>query len=514
MSEDPVDPRATKGIEQEAALALTAAEPAPVASDSSPAARFGLVAFVRAAGLLSVSAIANLLRAIITAKLLAVTLGPSTTGVLVQILNFSALLFQIIPLGLTIGVSKLVADNPTSRSRVGAVIGTSSVIAFASAMTCIIVLAPFSNQISLLLTGTDRYGLPVLLVLLSLPLYNVAGVLSYVIQGLAEIRRLTIANVVTAVTSLAALIPLTYAYGLTGAVVAIVIASGLQITFFAAETWRACAARGWSWSALQLSRTTAVSLLRYGGVMMAAGIGSWGSLLVVRTVGIHVLGDFANGIYQVVNGVSAQYMAVFTGWMAAYVFPRVVAERDHGRLAVTLNSVLRANLLIMGSGLALTVALRELVVQVLYTPAFATAAPMLPIQALGDYARIIGWTFGIALFAHDRIRAYLIAMLAQNFLWLLITIPTLKLAGVAAFAMGYSLSSLAWPIVMYSLVRKWFGVRIDREGAILCVVGLVGILGPLVLPNGVSLLPVLAVPIAILIMRQLAQRQAGGRALR
>lgn len=512
MTEVRVDPGTPESIEQEAAAALTAAEPAPVASDSSPAARFGLVAFVRAAGLLSVSAVANLLRAIITAKLLAVTLGPSTTGVLVQILNFSAFLSQIIPLGLTIGVSKLVADNPTNRSRVGAVIATSSVIAFASATTCLIVLAPFTGRISYVLTGSDRYALPVLLILLSLPLYNAAGVLSYVIQGLSEIRRLTIANVATAAASVVALVPLIYAYGLVGATVAVVIAGGLQIIFFAAELWRACVARGWSLSAFHVSRTTARSLLRYGGVLMAASIGSWGSLLVVRTVGIHVLGGFANGIYQVVNGVSAQYMAVFIGWMAAYVLPRVVAERDPSRLSATLNSVLRANLLIMGTGLALVVALREPVVRVLYTPDFASAAPILPIQVLGDYARVIGWSFGIALFAHGRTRAYLIAMLAQDLLWLVISTSTMRVAGTAALAMGYSLSSLAWPIVMYPLVRRWFGVRINREGAVLCVAGLAAIAGALVLPDVVSLVPVVAVPTAILVIRKLAQRQAVHRA--
>ncbi len=455
---------------------------------------------------MSVSSVSNLARAIITAKLLALTLGPSLTGVLAQILNFSALLFQVIPLGLTIGVAKLVAEAPHKRERVGAVLGTASAISLASAIACSLLLAPFSVQISVLLTGSPRYVLPVVLVLVSLPLYNLAGVLSYVVQGFSDIRRLTIANVATAVASTAVLIPATIAFGLTGAMGAVVVASVFQAAFFGIAIWRIYGAKGWPLSSVHLSRSTARALLSYGGVLLVAGVGAWGSLLLVRTVGIRTLGEFQNGIYQVVNGVSAQYMAVFMGWMAAYVFPRVVQERDRTRLQSLLNSVLRANLLIMGPGLAVTVALRELVVRLLYSPAFLTAAPILPIQVLGDYARVIGWSFGICLFAQGKTRAYLLTMLAQDLLWIVISTGTLRSFGTAAIAMGYSLSSLAWPALMYPMVRQWFGVRISREGALLSTLGLAAIVGAIVFPGLPGLLFAGSIPAGIYLVRLRRQR--------
>jgi PST family polysaccharide transporter len=469
-------------------------------------AHFGLIAFVRSAGLLSFSSLSNLVRAIITAKLLALTLGPSLTGVLAQILNFSALLFQIIPLGLTIGVAKLVAEAPDKRERVGAVLGSASAISLASAIVCSLVLAPFSVRISVLLTGSPRYVLPVVLVLISLPLYNLAGALSYVVQGFSDIRRLTIANVATAVASTAVLIPATIAFGLTGAMGAVVVASVFQAAFFGIAIWRIYVAKGWPLSSVHISRSTARALLSYGGVLLVAGIGAWGSLLLVRTDGIQTLGEFQNGIYQVVNGVSAQYMAVFMGWMAAYVFPRVVLERDPTRLQSLLNSVLRANLLIMGPGLAVTVALRELVVRLLYSPAFLTAAPILPIQVLGDYARVIGWSYGICLFAQGKTRAYLLAMLAQDLLWIVISTGTLRSFGTAAIAMGYSLSSLAWPALMYPMVRHWFGIRIGREGALLSALGLAAIVGAIVFPGLPGLLFAGSIPAGIYLIRLRRQR--------
>jgi PST family polysaccharide transporter len=490
--------RPTRLEAREGAIETAQAEAADSASlDANLPAHFGLITFLSKAGILSISTISNLVRAVITAKLLALTLGPSKVGILAQVLNFSAFLFQIIPLGLTTGVAKLVAEAPAQRSRVTAVVGTSAALAVASAATCLILLAPFSTQISQLLTGSPGYALPVLLILISLPLYNLASVLSYVLQGLADIRRLTIANVATAAGSLVVLIPATILFGLTGAIASVVVSGLLQSVFFGIAVWRAYRTRGWPLSATHLSRSTARSLLNYGGVLLIAGIGTWGSLLIVRTVGIHTLGEFQNGIYQVVNGVSAQYMAVFIGWMAAYVFPRVVAEPDAARLQTLINSALRANLLIMGTGLAATVALRGLVVRLLYSPAFITAAPILPIQVMGDYARVIGWSFGICLFAHGKTRAYLLAMLTQNLLWMAISSASLRPLGTAAIAMGYALSSLAWPVLMYPMVRHWFGVRINGEGVLLSGVALVAIVGAILLPTLPGLLMAALVPATV-----------------
>jgi hypothetical protein len=163
----------------------------------------------------------------------------------------------------------------------------------------------------------------------------------------------------------------------------------------------------------------------------------------------------------------------------------------------------------MGSGMVALVALRELVVRLLYSPAFLAAAPVLPIQVLGDYGRVIGWSFGICLFAHGRTRAYLLAMLTQDLLWMAISPTAMRTFGIAALAMGYSLSSLAWPALMYPMVRHWFGVRIDGEGILLAIIGLAAIVGAILLPALPGLALAGALPLAVYLLR----RKSGPRFL-
>jgi len=106
----------------------------PVAVRAAEPFRFGLRSFARSAGLLSLGSVANLLRAVVTAKLFAIALGPSAVGVLVQLLNFSAFVSTIIPLGLTTGVVKLVAEARGDEEATSRVVGSASVLSVLSAL--------------------------------------------------------------------------------------------------------------------------------------------------------------------------------------------------------------------------------------------------------------------------------------------------------------------------------------------------------------------------------------------
>jgi enterobacterial common antigen flippase len=473
-------------------------------AESAPAVqpRLGLGAFVRSAGILSLSSLSSLVRAVITAKVLAVTLGPSQVGILSQLLNFSAFLFTILPLGLTTGVSKMVAESHTDRVRVGHVVGTSSAISLASGLGTAVILAPLAGHISAVLTGSDRYWLLVLLILASFPLYNLAGVLGYVLQGLADISRLTWANVAAAALGVIVLVPATLAFGLLGAIAAVLVSSVTQAVLFVAAIWRSYRGRGWPLADIGYDLRAARSLIGYGGIMILSGAATWGSLLLVRTLMVRSRGEYDNGIYQVAYGFSSQYMTFFMTWMGAYVFPRVAAERERSAIGPLLNSALRANLFLMAPALVLVIALRDPLIRVFYADSFRSAAPLVPVQALGDLARVIGWSYGVSLFARGHTRAFLVAMLVQAGAWVAISAALLPVIGVSAAVVGYSISYLAWPALMYPMVRRWLGARMSREGAFLSVLALAAVGLAAFLPTLPAVALAAMVPAAVLLLHR------------
>ena len=469
--------------------------------------RFGLRRFVQSAGVLSLSTVANFARAVVTAKLFAVTLGPSAVGILAQLFNFSSLVSVIIPLGLTTGVARMVAAKGEAEGPVNKVVLVSSVIALASGTATAILLAPFASTISNALTGSSRYELLVLFIIASFPFYNLCGVLSYVLQGLAEVERLTRANIASAVLSLALLVPLTFTFGLAGAVGSVLVFSFVQLVIFGWTLSRAYMARAWHFTGISFDRSTARTLLVYGGVILVGSAVSWGSLLVVRTLTLRVLGESANGLYQVVFGLSTQYITMFMTWMAAYVFPRIVSEGPKGRLRQLLNSGLRANLAIMVPILVIAISLRDPLIRIFYSSAFASASPLIPVQVLGDYVRIVGWSFAVCLFAVGRTLSHLAVISAQSIAWVILAAATIPIWGLPAVAASYSISFLLYPFLGIALVHRWTGASPDRMGLLLTGLGLACVVGAMApYYTGVLLVPVMPAVVFLLNRRELGRQ--------
>jgi PST family polysaccharide transporter len=460
--------------------------------------RFDLRRFVQSAGLLSIGSVANLLRAIITAKLFAVTLGPSTVGVLVQMLNFAAFVSTIIPLGLTSGVAKLVAEARDDQEAAGRVVGSASLLSLLSAVVACVLLLPASGRISEALTGTASYQPLVALLILSFPLYNVAGAIGYVLQGFSAVRRLTRASVANAIATVVVLVPATLLLGLEGAVLSVLVGSVVQAALYGGELALAYRERGWGLTAIRWARRDARGLLGMGTVLLIGGIANWGSLLVVRTLVVHSLGQHDNGLYQAVYGFSSQYITIFMSWMAAYVFPRIAARRGEG-LSEQLNSGLAANLFLMAPVLCTTVALRGPLIEVFYSHAFLPAAALMPLQVVGDYVRVVGWSLGVSLFALGRVRAHLLLIAGQSALWVLFTALLIQPFGLPAVSAAYALSLVFWAPLAYAMLRAWFGFRLTLRSLGLAAAGLLSVLLAALLPQPLGVVVIPAVPVLALL---------------
>ena len=464
--------------------------------------------FVQSAGLMSVSSLANVIRALITAKVLAVTPGPSSMGILAQLLNFSGFLMTVVPLGLTTGVAKMIAEARGSEDRINLIVCTSTALALGSGLVAATLISPLAYPVSNLLTGSGAYGPLVIVLLGTMPLSNIAGVLSYVLQGLLEIRRLTWVNASVAAGTLVLTVPAAYEYGLSGVVWAILGSSILYAVAFLVAVRSTYLARGWKLLHFKFSRASATSLLGYGGIMLIGGIGMLGSVLVVRTLVIRELGNYDNGIYQVAYGLSSQYMAVFMAWMAAYVFPKIAAEQSSARISSLLNFGLTVNLYLMVPLLVAITALREPVIRLLFSASFVPVAPLVPIQVFGDYLKVLGWSFGIVLFARGRTRAHLVAVLTQAVVWVAVTAALLPVVGLAAVIVGYTVSYLTWPAMMYLMARRWFNVRISGESAALAALGVLLLSGAAMLPWTIGTLLALVMPAILLLRRRHQLRRA------
>jgi O-antigen/teichoic acid export membrane protein len=214
-------------------------------------------------------------------------------------------------------------------------------------------------------------------------------------------------------------------------------------------------------------------LLGFGWILLLSALAMWASVVIVRTVTLHALGQHANGLYQVVFGLSNQYSTIFLAWMGAYVFPRLVVERAGGRMQSLLNSALRANLAIMVPLLVVSIALREPLIRIFYSPQFDSAAPLVPIQVAGDFLRVVGWSFAVCLFALGHPRSHLAVIAAQAVTWVVASVLLIPPLGLVAVPLAYAISFVTYPLFGIALTRRWTGASPDSRGWLLILVSAV-----------------------------------------
>jgi O-antigen/teichoic acid export membrane protein len=370
-----------------------------------------------------------------------------------------------------------------------------------SAVTAAAILAPFARGLSRVLTGTPDHAVLVLLIVTSLPFFNVSSVLGYVLQGFTDVSGLTRANVGTAAASVVCLLLATGFLGLFGAVISILITSVLQVALFIVPVLTGVRRRSGTLRLLAISWPTARSLLSYGGYVMAGGIAIWAGLLIVRTIAIHLLGNYENGLYQVAFGFSNQATTVFMTWMGAYVFPRVAAS-NRGSMPGLLNSALRANLVVIVPLLVVGIALRAQLTGLFYSATFVPAAPLLSIQAFGDLLRVVGWSFGVSLFAHGFVRAHFAIVAGQSAAWVLLSLVTIPLLGLPGVATAYTLSFVIYPAVAIPCTTWWFRATPSGENIILIAASFGCLAAAAVTPSAVALLAAPLVPALVLAGRR------------
>jgi len=458
--------------------------------------------FAESVALMGVSSAANAVRGVLSAKILAVLLGPSPVGVLSQLITFSALLMTVVPLGLTTGVAKMVAASKHSEEASNRVIGSALAIGLGSGLLAAVVALFLAGPLSNLLLGTSKYAVLVALLAASLPLSNFSGVVNYILQGLAELRLLTAVNILAAAAALVTIAPLAYLYGLEGAVVAVVASSVFQAAISAGALVIAYSRLRWDVRRMRIGKSEGSQLLGYGGIMLVAGAVLVGGTVIVRTLLTRKAGTYANGLYQVPFVLSAQYISVFLLWMSAYVFPRIASERSPRRVAVGLNFALVANLLVLTPIFVGVVAARGIVINVLLSSAFLAAAPLVIVQVLGDLLRVVGWSYGYALFAQGHPRAHLLLVATQTITWIVLAAPLIPFFGAAGVVGAYAVSQLTTPLLAYGMGKRWFGLRITTEAVGLLAMAAFLIVAAALLPAWIAPLLIPVFPLVFFLARR------------
>jgi len=425
---------------------------------------------------LAIGQVALTVAGIATTKVIAIRLGPYGVGVTGQ-LNWLRLLMETIAeLGIGNAVVVLVAEcvAQNNRSALQSLFSTSLVVAggFASLVTLVGILA--SPRIAFA-SLSDR-SLAYLVVILSLviPFSTLSRVLSGSLQGLLEVRRLMISNIVVAGGTIAALL-LVWLWGLWGFAISMILVAVMQMLLLARLLTKALDASAKTIRPkLRVEIALGLRLLQLSAALLVTqGILALESV-VVNAVVIRHLGADQAGLYQAGLGVPYKLLGILLTANSMYVLPKISGAGGDLRAIVQFkNDSLRVLFLFWLPLACLVMIFRNVIVVSLYHQGFLLAAQLYGLQLLGDLGVILSRPLRIGMFSMRHFRAYIGSMAFQSVFRTLSLYVLMSYLGLHATVVSYAIATWVTAVISYGYTRKAFGFMFDKRSRTLLVKSLV-----------------------------------------
>ena len=496
-------------------------EPAPLEPDATMG--LGRLATAGAIGILGAAGTA--LFGWLRAKGLALTLGPSGVGIYGQLWSLVLYAGQVASLGIGVGATALIAAEYERGDRRALSLSSSlslMVPAVAGVVMLVLILVASPFLAPLLLDSSEVLLLS--LAALSVPFVAVQIPLQHVLQGLEDVVGQTVVYLVygTGFTVLAVTGALVA--DVEGAALGLMLGNVLLAGLYYARSRRLLERAGTSLRTglaelrVAMRSKTARVLFRVGAGSLAVAVAFGLADLAVRTVLLQTEGDEVAGYWYALLLISVQFIGILAAalsWLTAPLAARLAERNDQEGVRRVLDDSLRLVCVTVLPVLALICALRDPVVEALFSSEFSPVADHLPAQFAGDAMRSIAWTLGIVLIPLGYVSAWVVVGVGSSIVFGVV-------GGLFAAQSGLDGAVAAW-VVMWGAALIGTVAVVARAGAwrptarsmLGIAIGAAGIGAATVAPGAPgALLTVVAFAASVLLVTTVDERRAAAGWLR
>lgn len=394
---------------------------------------------------------------ILKAKLIAVMLGPSGTGLLSVFTNLQMLGSQAAGLGLPqSGVRDLAAarGDPKVVSRLRKVLVSTLAIQGGIAMAVIWTLR---EQLSVWLLGETRQATEIGLVGIAVLLFLLSSSQRTLLQGMRRMGDLGRAMVLGTLAGAVAGILAVWASGKEG-LIWFLIAEPFAALLVSLYFVRRLPTQQTNWPSVRQTWNYWLPMVRLGMAFMLGGLLTTATLLFVRTLITRDLGLDAAGQFAAAVAITITYVGFLMQAMSTDFLPRISQVINSQDLATRLiNDQMQLTLALGGPILLLMIGLAPWIIWVLYSAEFDTAANLVQWQMVGNVMKLAAWPLTFAFIAAARSAVYFYLQVQFNLLFLSVIwlgLPTihLEIAGISFFLGN----------VMHIVVTAGFAYRLNK----------------------------------------------------
>src|SRR3989344_62057 len=403
--------------------------------------------FLKTSLLNGIAVVVRMLTLLCINKILAIYVGPTGYAALGQFQNAVQMITTFASGAINAGVTKYTAEYHEDEKRQHSVWQTAGSISILGAVTTGIVVAVFNERLSVLFLGDAKFGGVFIWFSATLILFVMNTLLLAVLNGKKEILRYVISNIAGSLFALAVTTYMAIIWGIYGALVALAVYQ--SISFFV--TCALCCRAPWFKIRYFLGRIdpdVARDLAKYTAMSLTSVACVPLSQILVRNHIGQSFGWEAAGYWEALTRLSGAYLMLITTTLSVYYLPRFSELKSSAELHAEIKSGYKIILPLTAIGALIIYVFRDLVVKLLFTPAFLPMTDLFAWQMVGDTLKIGSWVLAYLMLGKAMFKLFMVTELVFAATFVLLTWLFTKTFGLQGVTMAYALNYAIYWVVM------------------------------------------------------------------
>ena len=403
-----------------------------------------------------VSTSIKMLAALVINKTVAIYTGPGGIALIGQLQDSMRIANTFAQGGINSGVTKYTAEFAQESNSIGRLWSTSARVTVFCSIIVGLILILFSNIISEAALKDTNYSYILAIFGLTIVLFSLNQLLISILNGLKEIKTLTLISVVQSIYALIFTSVMIIFYGIDGALIGLVTNQSI-VFLFAVFKLKKHAIIKLAAFREKFSPTIFRKLLLYSAMALVTALFVPASYLIIRNyIGTSISWEHA-GYWQSMVYISSMYLMVISTALTTYYLPRLSEISDKNSLRDELKSgyLIIIPVVIV---LSLTVySMRDFIVNILFSADFQEVTHLFKWQLIGDVLKVASFLMSFLMLAKAMTKQYILTEVFFSIFFTTLAVFFIQSDGAKGVTYAYALTNAVYFCVMTIITKKiWY----------------------------------------------------------
>ncbi|MEI6285445.1 MAG: O-antigen translocase [Bacillota bacterium] len=412
--------------------------------------------FLKTVSMSGIATVAKILTGLVSTKILAVLIGPSGVALIGQINNLIAIVLPIGSGGINNGVVKYLAESDSVESA-KKYVKQAVLITLICSLICSVLLLAFARYLSFKLLETAEYTYVIVFLAVFFILMAFNGIFLSILNGLRQIRKLIIAQIISSFISLVITVALAYMFNIKGVLIASILSQSIICLVSFWYCWK-CKVLQDIFVDFSYDKSVLKKYCKYTIMTLVSAFTVPIGQLLIRNNVINKLGLVDAGILQGMWTISGVYLMVITIALSTYYLPKLSGLSDRADVWREIKSTL----VMVAPAVAIMVIVlfcsREIIVNLLFTQDFFAMNKLFGAQLIGDFIRIISFVFAFIMQAKALVKQMIFGEIIFTFLYVVMVRFFVIDYGLVGVPIAYCLVYLSYLFYSIFVYYRWHQV--------------------------------------------------------